>query len=138
MTKTIPNILLIYTGGTIGMIKDPETGASINKHRNVENLGYLFDIAGIKIFHCGDANPMKKEEYVSLKEEKVDIAFLDRAFVSRSEGLEVINDLIDPGYLVLMHINPGNKALFAAHFKEDESVLLFEEKMGSRVLEIGN
>ena len=27
MTKTIPNILLIYTGGTIGMIKDPETGA---------------------------------------------------------------------------------------------------------------
>ncbi|MGB6267773.1 MAG: asparaginase domain-containing protein, partial [Olleya sp.] len=26
MTKTIPNILLIYTGGTIGMIKDPETG----------------------------------------------------------------------------------------------------------------
>ena len=27
MTKSIPNILLIYTGGTIGMIKDPETGA---------------------------------------------------------------------------------------------------------------
>jgi len=27
MTKTIPNILLIYTGGTIGMIKDDKTGA---------------------------------------------------------------------------------------------------------------
>ena len=27
MTKTIPSILLIYTGGTIGMIKDPETAA---------------------------------------------------------------------------------------------------------------
>jgi len=27
MTKSIPNILLIYTGGTIGMIKDSETGA---------------------------------------------------------------------------------------------------------------
>ena len=27
MNKNIPNILLIYTGGTIGMIKDPKTGA---------------------------------------------------------------------------------------------------------------
>ena len=27
MSKSKPNILLIYTGGTIGMIKDSKTGA---------------------------------------------------------------------------------------------------------------
>lgn len=27
---TIPSILLIYTGGTIGMIENPETGALMN------------------------------------------------------------------------------------------------------------
>ncbi|SFI83814.1 asparaginase [Olleya namhaensis] len=48
MTKTIPNILLIYTGGTIGMIKDPETGAL--RAFDFENL--LVRIPELKLLEC--------------------------------------------------------------------------------------
>jgi len=48
MTKTIPNILLIYTGGTIGMIKDPETGAL--RAFDFENL--LVRIPELKLLDC--------------------------------------------------------------------------------------
>ncbi len=48
MTKTIPNILLIYTGGTIGMIKDPETGTL--RSFDFENL--LVRIPELKLLEC--------------------------------------------------------------------------------------
>ncbi|PIB32914.1 L-asparaginase 1 [Gaetbulibacter sp. 5U11] len=48
MTKTIPNILLIYTGGTIGMIKDPETGAL----RAFDFANLLDRIPELKLLEC--------------------------------------------------------------------------------------
>jgi len=48
MTKSIPNILLIYTGGTIGMIKDPETGAL--RAFDFDNL--LIRIPELKLLDC--------------------------------------------------------------------------------------
>jgi L-asparaginase len=48
MPVTQPNILLIYTGGTIGMIKDPETGAL--KSFDFNNL--LNNIPELKLLDC--------------------------------------------------------------------------------------
>ena len=48
MTKTIPNILLIYTGGTIGMIKDPESGAL----RAFDFANLLDRIPELKLLEC--------------------------------------------------------------------------------------
>jgi L-asparaginase len=48
MPATQPNILLIYTGGTIGMIKDPETGAL--KSFDFNNL--LNNIPELKLLDC--------------------------------------------------------------------------------------
>ena len=48
MIKTNPNILLIYTGGTIGMIKDPETGAL--RAFDFDNL--LVRIPELKLLDC--------------------------------------------------------------------------------------
>ncbi len=47
-TKNIPNILLIYTGGTIGMIKDADTGAL--KSFDFKNL--LKRIPELKLLEC--------------------------------------------------------------------------------------
>ena len=44
----IPNILLIYTGGTIGMIKDPETG--VLRSFDFDNL--LYKIPELKLLTC--------------------------------------------------------------------------------------
>ncbi|MBR9845483.1 MAG: asparaginase [Algicola sp.] len=48
MAQSQPNILLIYTGGTIGMIKDPDTGAL--KSFDFENL--LDRIPELKLLDC--------------------------------------------------------------------------------------
>ncbi|MFK7783277.1 asparaginase [Psychroserpens sp.] len=48
MSQTQPNILLIYTGGTIGMIKDPDSGAL--KAFDFENL--LDRIPELKLLDC--------------------------------------------------------------------------------------
>jgi len=48
LIKTNPNILLIYTGGTIGMIKDPETGAL--RAFDFDNL--LVRIPELKLLDC--------------------------------------------------------------------------------------
>lgn len=48
MTVTQPNILLVYTGGTIGMIKDPKTGAL--KSFDFSNL--LSNIPELKLLDC--------------------------------------------------------------------------------------
>jgi len=48
MSNSIPNILLIYTGGTIGMMKDPETGAL-----KAFDFGSLLDkIPELKLLSC--------------------------------------------------------------------------------------
>ncbi len=119
------------------MEKDSITGVEINRHRNVENIGYLFNINGVKIFHCGDTNPFNEKEYTtySLNSEEVDIAFLERMFFSAGEtGVKIINDDIMPENIILMHINPHNKSLFANHFKTDSTVTVFENKMESITL----
>ncbi|WP_397363753.1 asparaginase [Olleya sp. R77988] len=74
MTKTIPNILLIYTGGTIGMIKDPETGAL--RAFDFDNL--LVKIPELKLLECQieaysfkepiDSSNMKPEYWVQIAE----------------------------------------------------------------------
>jgi len=48
MAQTKPNILLIYTGGTIGMIKDFDTGALRNF--NFDEL--LQHIPELKLLDC--------------------------------------------------------------------------------------
>ncbi|MBQ0770176.1 MAG: asparaginase [Bizionia sp.] len=74
MTKAIPNILLIYTGGTIGMIKDPETGAL--RAFDFDNL--LVRIPELKLLECNiettsfdepiDSSNMKPEYWVEIAE----------------------------------------------------------------------
>ena len=48
MKTNLPNILLIYTGGTIGMIKDPETGAL----RAFDFNNLLLRIPELKLLDC--------------------------------------------------------------------------------------
>ena len=57
MSQSQPNILLIYTGGTIGMIKDPDTGAL--KAFDFENL--LDRIPELKLLDC-DINTISFED----------------------------------------------------------------------------
>ncbi|WP_452223958.1 asparaginase [Lacinutrix chionoecetis] len=74
MTKTIPNILLIYTGGTIGMMKDAETGAL--RAFDFDNI--LVRIPELKLLDCNietfafkepiDSSNMQPKYWVAIAE----------------------------------------------------------------------
>ena len=121
------------------MEEDSISGSKVNRHRNIENLGYLITINGITIFHCGDTNPLNEKEYstFSLNNEEIDIAFLERLFFSVGEtGTKIINSHIKPENIIVMHINPSNKSLFANHFKQEKNIKIFKNKMESIIIKI--
>jgi L-ascorbate metabolism protein UlaG (beta-lactamase superfamily) len=91
---------------------DSATGNKINRHRNTENIGFLFKTDNIKIFHCGDSYTMDDTEYrtFNLKDEQIDIALLTRLFMYHisAKGIEIIENYIKPKNIILMHIEPNN------------------------------
>ena len=114
------------------MEDDPENGGKRNRHRNIENLGFLFDLNGYKIFHCGDTNPLNEEEYqtFALYEENINLAFLDRMFISKGKlAMDILNNYIAPRDIVIMHINPTNIQAFKSHFATQDNIKIFENKM---------
>ena len=89
MTKNIPNILLIYTGGTIGMIKDPETGAL--RAFDFDNL--LIRIPELKLLDCNI-------ETISF-EEPIDSSNMEpKYWVDIAEVIEEQYDTFD-GFVIL-------------------------------------
>ena len=138
MVSNIP-IRILRLEHSHNMIDDSISGTKINKHQNIENVGYVFNIDGIKIFHCGDTNPLNMEEYsiFSLDKEEIDIAFLERLFYAFGEqGNEVINKYIKPKNIIVMHINPNNMSLYADYFKEQKEIKIFNKKMESTILNV--
>ncbi len=114
------------------METDSASGESVNRHRNIENVGYLFNINGVKVFHCGDTNPLNEKEYstFALQNEEIDIACLERLFFSKGkEGMDILNNFIAPKNIALMHVKPGNIQLFKNHFSKVENMHVFENKM---------
>lgn len=116
------------------MEEDSISGEKINRHRNIENLGYLFAIDGITIFHCGDTNPLNEKEYSTykLQNEEIDIAFLERQFYGKgSAAVEIINKYISPENIIVMHIGPKNKKIFMKYFESIPNVNVLDQKMDS-------
>lgn len=118
-------------------VNDPETGKRINRHRYIQNLGFLFNINGVKIFHCGDSNSdaILEYEYFRLDKEGIDIAFLGREFMWSNDcaGIEIIKNYIKPKHIVLMHLHHDQNKRFidvANTMTEDfPSIKIFEKRM---------
>lgn len=88
---------------------DSLTGKKVNRHQNIQNLGFLFNINGVKIFHSGDSSEdgIAEYEHFRLDKENIDIAFLGRGFIweLNCKGIELIKKYINPKHIVLMHIH---------------------------------
>lgn len=118
---------------------DPDTGEKIDRHRNTVNLGFLFTINGVKVFHSGDSNPSCAADYehFRLDRENIDIAFLGRGFLWSHDGpgIELINKYIKPKQIVLMHIHHDRNQRFidvAGQMEPDfPAVRIFENLMES-------
>ena len=120
--------------------EDPVTGKKINRHQNIQNIGFLFNIDGVKIFHCGDSNPdgITDYQHFRLDNENIDIAFLDWGFMWQSDcpGIEILKNYINPKHIVLMHIHHDDNERFIEVAKKIQndfpSVKIFENEMETK------
>ena len=92
------------------MEQDEETGESIDRHRNVEHLEYVFTIAGQVIYHSGDAdlNDILRYESYGFGKRPISLAFV--TWWSEHERLTfrqtLVRDVIRPERIILMHMAP--------------------------------
>lgn len=122
-------------------IQDPETGIKTNKHHDVQNLGFLFTLNGIKIFHGGDSGAacLADYEHFHLEKENIDIALVSRGFMwsTESSGIPILQKLINPGHIILMHIQNDRNSKFRAVADSLQEIFpdvtVFNNKMDSRV-----
>lgn len=79
------------------------------RHRGVENLGYIVEIAGRKVLHVGDAE-LSDENFARflLKDENIDVAVLPAWFLDTSTGCEQVKKLIGAKQLIATHIPPDH------------------------------
>jgi L-ascorbate metabolism protein UlaG (beta-lactamase superfamily) len=75
----------------------------------IQNVGYLVEIMGIKVFHSGDNTGADKVEYerMQLQHKNVDLALLNfYGFWGSKEERDFTKSQINPKNIVLMHIPP--------------------------------
>jgi len=79
------------------------------RHREVQNLGYIVEIAGRKVLHVGDAE-LSDENFASflLKDENIDVAILPAWFIDTAAGCAQVKKLIGAKHLIATHIPPDH------------------------------
>jgi L-ascorbate metabolism protein UlaG (beta-lactamase superfamily) len=114
------------------MVKDEETGESRNRHEGVENLAYLVEIDGVRLFHIGDAVLSQNLEYFTdenFPSRKVKLAFLE-FFDWSEETRELLAERIAAEHVVFMHLPREREQIdkYARHLQElFQNAVIFRE-----------
>ncbi len=71
----------------------------------IQNLGYIIHLGGLRILHVGDteANLTDFKRYPML-ENSVDVALLPAWFLTESRWIEVVKEYLRPRWIVAMHL----------------------------------
>ena len=104
----------------------------------IENVGYLIDINGIKVFHSGDYNGSEITEFekLALQKEKIDVAILNfYGFWSIEEERTFTKKYINPKNIALMHIPPAEVQMIidsVSTIKNFIEITVFENSMDKK------
>lgn len=91
-------------------VVDPDSGETIDRHRNVVNIGYLIEAEGTRVFHVGDAVLEQSRELFEsggFPDDGLDIAFLTY-FDQSIPTQEILDRWVRADRLVFMHLPPEN------------------------------
>lgn len=90
---------------------DSSTGESVDTHRDVQHLEFLFTLNGRTLFHCGDAPMNDTERYRSfgIWQNNIDVAFVGWWDERQSPSFrqKLVEDIIKPDRIILMHLSPS-------------------------------
>ncbi len=103
------------------------------RFRWVENLGHVVEAGGLRFLHVGDPGFGRADIARLLAHtERPDVAILPVWFLTESDGRKVIDEVIQPGALIFVHVSPGEiknvKRTAARHYPE---AVVFSEPMQS-------
>lgn len=75
-------------------------------YENIENIGYVVNIDGVKVFHSGDSSPktLARLKGINMNDMKIDIAFLTDYYGIGSAARQT-NEIMHPKYIVLMQFD---------------------------------
>lgn len=75
------------------------------RHSAVQNIGYLVQFNGFRIFHIGDADirelSFKNQDFI-----KPDVLIVPVWFLMEAAGKRIIEDVLQPGKVIVTHIAP--------------------------------
>lgn len=103
ITSDLAGVPIDYGDGiSIKSISIPHEG---KKYLDVENIGFLIDLYGIKVLHLGDAalTEMANSRFRVLTDQ-VDVALLNFPFVTLGRGRQIISEVIRPGKVYVLHL----------------------------------
>ena len=89
---------------------DVETGKEVDRHKNIQNLGFMINLGNYKILHIGDSFLQNIDEYKAyrLDKEKIDIAFL----LFDPLRIEAVKTYIKPKNIIMMHLPKDKQSYF--------------------------
>lgn len=116
---------------------EEKDGKKVNRHENVQNLGFIVKSDGITIFHSGDARADLEEfKKFDFLKDSIDVAFMPFGFFFDSVGVKIIKEWIKPKHLVLIHIGPQytDRILQAVEARKEmyPNVTAFTESMQTK------
>ena len=117
-------------------VTDKQTGKKINRHANMQNVGYVVHIGDQKILHIGDNAMDSEAEFANYDFAKMnlDVAMLGSlVWKPVDPKIDLVNRIIRPKHIILMHLNKGSKDKYVnfieTHKNELPPVTLFRELM---------
>ena len=89
-----------------------ENGNQVDRHKDMQNLGFIIKLGSQTILHIGDSAMDDEEEYkqFNFPQKNIDIAFLGSLFWPPYESrIKIVNEYINPQQIILMHLDKHDK-----------------------------
>jgi L-ascorbate metabolism protein UlaG (beta-lactamase superfamily) len=113
---------------------DPVTGKTNDRHRDIQNIGYIIESDGFLMFHSGDcsASAKAKFELYGFEKKEFNIVFVDRIFL-RKEGQEVLQTYVRSENIIFIHIEPGKGAYYQSVINSIPEMSVFVNPMETKI-----
>jgi L-ascorbate metabolism protein UlaG (beta-lactamase superfamily) len=119
------------------MVPSPGTGEMVDRHAEIQNLGFVLSLDGKKILHVGDSGLDLPREYEPYRShiENVEVGFFPSLYwTPLASRAQIVNEWIKPRNIVLMHLSPAATpgTISPQHQAAFPKVVIFKKPLESR------
>ena len=117
---------------------------SVDVEENMDNVGFLFAMDGIRIFHSGDIKINALRDYCAKNgkwTDTIDVAFLYyELFESGASDVDYLVETLNPKYIIVMHIPQRNIEEWPAKIEQLKArfpnILFFKKALDSKTISL--